>query len=61
MTNNLEESTSSAFWRILEKSDFNYKQNVVDYKALIDELIIQECNLVKQKEELIQIYEEKIK
>lgn len=61
MTNNLEESTSSAFWRILEKSDFNYKQNVVDYKTLIDELIIQECNLVKQKEELIQIYEEKIK
>ena len=38
----------------------NYLQNE-DYKALIDDLIIEECNLVKKKEEIIQLYEEKIK
>ena len=44
----------------MEKNELNYGQNV-DYKTLIDELIIQECNLVKQKEECIQLYEQKIK
>ena len=57
---NFEESNSSSFWKIIEKNDFNYTQNI-DYKALIDDLIIQECNLVNQKEEIIKIYEEKLK
>ena len=57
---NFEESNSSSFWKILEKNELNYTQNI-DYKTLIDDLIIQECNLVNQKEEIIKIYEEKIK
>ena len=57
---NLIESNNSSFWRVLEKNELNYGQ-ITDYKTLIDDLQIQECNLVKQKEELIQLYEEKIK
>ena len=57
---NLVESNNSSFWRVLEKNEFNYGQ-ITDYKALIDDLQIQECNLVKQKDELIKLYEEKIK
>ena len=57
---NLVESNNSSFWRVLEKNEFNYGQ-ITDYKALIDDLQIQECNLVKQKDELIRLYEEKIK
>ena len=60
LSTNLEESNNSSFWRVLEKSEINYMQND-DYKALIDDLIIEECNLVKKKEEIIQLYEEKIK
>ena len=59
-SNNLVESNNSSFWRVLEKNELNYGQ-IIDYKELIDELLTQECNLVKQKEELIQLYEEKIK
>ena len=57
---NFEESNSSSFWKILEKNELNYTQNI-DYKALIDDLMIQECNLVNKKKEIIKIYEEKIK
>lgn len=60
LSTNLEESNNSSFWRVLEKSEINYMQND-DYKALIDDLIIEECNLVKKKEEIIQLYEKKIK
>ena len=60
ISTNLMESNSSSFWKVLEKNDLNFGQNP-DYKVLIDELIIQECNLVKQKEELIQSNEEKMK
>ena len=57
---NFEESNSSSFWKILEKNELNYTQNI-DYKTLIDDLIKEECNLVNQKEEIIKLYEEKIK
>ena len=57
---NFEESNSSSFWKILEKNELNYTQNI-DYKALIDDLMIQECNLVNKKKEIIKVYEEKIK
>ena len=60
ISTNIGESNSSSFWKILDKNDFNYVQNT-DYKALIDDLIVKECDLVKQKEEFIQLYEEKIK
>ena len=60
LSTNLEESNNSIFSRVVEKSEINYLQNE-DYKALIDDLIIEECNLVKKKEEIIQLYEEKIK
>lgn len=60
ISNNLKESESTSFWKIIEENDFNYSQNI-DYKTLIDELINKECNLVKQKEEIIKLYEEKIK
>ena len=60
VSTNLGESNNSSIWRVLEKNDYNIGQNT-DYKTLIDDLIIKECNLVKQKEELIQLYEEKIK
>ena len=60
ISTNLGESSNSSFWKILEKSDFNYGQNT-DYKELIDDLIVKECDLVKQKEGIIQLYEEKLK
>ena len=60
LSTNLQESNNSSFWRVIEKSEIKYTQNE-DYKALIDDLIIEECNLVKKKEEIIKLYEEKIK
>ena len=47
-------------WKISEKNDYNIGQTI-DYKALIDDLIIKECKLVKEKEQFIQIFENKLK
>ena len=47
-------------WKIVEKNDYNIGQ-IIDYKSLIDDLIIKECRLVKEKEECIQIFEQKLK
>ena len=47
-------------WKISEKNDFNIGQSI-DYKTLIDDLIIKECQLVKEKEQFIQIFENKLK
>ena len=59
-SNKLSESISTnSYWTKVEKNEANFGQNV-DYKHLIDELITQECNLVKQKEEIIKLYEQKI-
>ena len=45
-------------WKIYENN--MYISQDVDYKSLIDTLIIKECELVKEKEQLIQIYEKKL-
>ena len=57
----LEESHSSYIsWNIIEKNDFNLEQNL-DYKLLIDDLLIKECQIIKEKENIMQKYEEKLK
>ena len=58
---NIGENISSvASWKIIEKNDYNIGQ-IIDYKALIDDLMIKECRLVKEKEECIQLFEKKLK
>lgn len=47
-------------WKVIENNDYNIGQTI-DFKALIDDLIIKECKLVKEKEELIQIFEGRLK
>ena len=47
-------------WNIVENNDINIEETL-DYKTLIDELIQKECNLIKEKENIIQTYEEKLK
>ena len=47
-------------WLIIEKNDNNIGQSI-DYKTLIDDLIVKECQLVKEKENFIQIFEQKLK
>lgn len=58
---NIAENISSiASWKIVEKNDYNIGQ-IIDYKTLIDDLMIKECRLVKEKEECIQLFEKKLK
>ena len=55
-----ENISSMASWKIIEKNDYNIGQ-IIDYKTLIDDLMIKECRLVKEKEECIQLFEKKLK
>ena len=48
-------------WKISEKNDYGNIGQAIDYKILIDDLIIKECNLVKEKEQYIEIFEQKLK
>ncbi len=56
--NNVEDDSSLSFitWNIIEKNEQS-----IDYKLLIDDLLIKECQLVKEKENIIQKYEQKLK
>ena len=60
--NNFDESPSLSFisWNIIEKSDCNMEQNI-NYKILIDNLLIKESQLIQDKNNITQIYENKLK
>ena len=60
MTNENSISMVAGSWKISEKNEYNIGQTI-DYKTLIDDLIIKECQLVKEKEQFIQIFENKLK
>ena len=47
-------------WNVIENKDINIEQSI-DYKILIEELMKKECDLIKEKENIIQTYEEKLK
>ena len=51
---------NSASWNVIESNDNNYEQ-YIDYKMLIDELEKKECELIKEKEQMIHTYEQKLK
>ena len=53
-------SSNDCSWKISEKNDYNIGQ-IIDYKLLIDGLIIKECQLIKEKEQFMQIFEQKLK
>ena len=59
--NNLKPIKSNYSWNIVEQNDFNNNEKKVDYKILIDELIKKESLLTKEKLNIIQNYEQKIK
>ena len=59
--NNLRPIKSNYSWNIVEQNDFNINEKKVDYKILIDELIKKESLLSKEKLNIIQNYEQKIK
>ena len=59
--NNLRPIKSNYSWNIVEQNDFNNNEKKVDYKILIDELIKKESLLTKEKLNIIQNYEQKIK
>ena len=59
--NNLRPIKSNYSWNIVEQNDFNINEKKVDYKILIDELIKKESLLTKEKLNIIQNYEQKIK
>jgi hypothetical protein len=48
------------YWNYIENSDITNDQPV-DYKILMDELLLKECDLIKEKENIIKTYEEKLK
>ena len=52
--------SNSISWNIIENKDMNIEQSI-DYNILIDELMKKECDLIKEKEIIIQTYEEKLK
>ena len=52
--------TNSVSWNIVENNETNIEQTL-DYKILIDELLTKECELIKEKENIIKTYEEKLK
>ena len=51
---------SSVSWNIIEKSDFNIDQTI-DYTFLLDDLANKECELIREKEKIIEDYEAKLK
>ena len=51
---------NSISWNVIENKDINIEQSI-DYNMLIDELMKKECDLIKEKENIIQTYEEKLK
>ena len=51
---------TSVSWNYIENNDMNI-EIPKDYKILIDELISKENDLIKEKENIIQTYEEKLK
>ena len=51
---------NSVAWNVIENNDINIEQTI-DYKMLIDELEKKECDLIKEKENMIKKYEEKLK
>ena len=59
---NYADNTSSigTSWKIVEKNDYNIGQSI-DFKTLIDDLIVKECQLVREKEQFMQIFEQKLK
>ena len=57
---NKNKSQTSTSWNVVENKDINYEQ-YIDYKTLIDELEKKECELIKEKENMIQTYEQKLK
>ena len=57
----IENISSIASGKISEKKEFYNIGQEIDYKILIDDLIIKECNLVKEKEKCIEIFEQKLK
>ena len=56
-----ENMLSMNSWKITEKNYYCNIGQAIDYKILIDDLIIKECNLVKEKEQCIEIFEQKLK
>ena len=59
--NNLRHTKSNYSWNIVEINDFNNNEKKVDYKILINELIKKESLLSKEKINIIQSYEQKLK
>ena len=59
--NILRHSKSNYSWNIVEINDFNNNEKKVDYKILINELIKKESLLSKEKINIIQSYEQKLK
>ena len=59
---NYVDNTSSIVtsWKVVEKNDYNIGQTI-DFKTLIDDLIVKECQLVREKEQIMQIFEQKLK
>ena len=53
-------SNSEVSWNYVENSEMNIGQ-AIDYKMLIDELLTKEHELIKEKENMMKAYEEKIK
>jgi len=51
---------SSVSWNVVEKSDFIIDQTI-DYTFLLDDLINKECELIREKEKIIEDYEAKLK
>ena len=56
-----ENMISTSSWKISEKNDLYNIGQIIDYKILIDDLVIKECNLIKEKEKCIEIFEQKLK
>lgn len=59
--NNLRKTKSNYSWNIVEQNDFNNYEKKVDYKILVNELIKKESLLSKEKLDIIQSYEQKLK
>ena len=51
---------SSVSWNVVEKSDFIIDQTI-DYTFLLDDLINKECELIREKEKIIEDYEARLK
>ena len=60
-SNNLRHTKSNYSWNIVEINDFKSNEKMVDYKILINELVKKESLLSKEKINIIQSYEQKLK